>query len=97
MGVLVRRVRPKDWTPIGVEELEANAMSVVRSTENRSVVAGPGAGKTELLAQRAAYLLQTGGGGHTAADSRDQLQARRRVESRRAGAQALSSTTCRPI
>ena len=60
MGVLARRVRPKDWTPIGVEELEANAMSVVRSTENRSVIAGPGAGKTELLAQRAAYLLQTG-------------------------------------
>ena len=35
-------------------------MLVVRSTENRSVIAGPGAGKTELLAQRAAYLLQTG-------------------------------------
>ena len=61
MGVLARRVRPEDWTPIGVQELEANAMSVVRSTENRSVIAGPGAGKTELLAQRAAYLLQTGG------------------------------------
>ena len=60
MAVLARRVRPKDWTPIGVEELEANAMNVVRSTENRTVIAGPGAGKTELLAQRAAYLLQTG-------------------------------------
>ena len=60
MGVLARRVRCKDWTPIGVEELEANAIAVVRSTENRSVIAGPGAGKTELLAQRAAYLLQTG-------------------------------------
>ena len=60
MGVLARRVRPEDWTPIGVEELEANAMSVVHSTENSSVIAGPGAGKTELLAQRAAYLLQTG-------------------------------------
>ena len=60
MGVLARRVQPEDWTPIGVEKLEENAMSVVRSTESRSVVAGPGAGKTELLAQRAAYLLQTG-------------------------------------
>ena len=60
MGVLARRVPPEDWTPIGVEKLEANAMSVVRSTENSSVIAGPGAGKTELLAQRAAYLLQTG-------------------------------------
>lgn len=35
-------------------------MLVVRSGDNRSVIAGPGAGKTELLAQRAAYLLQTG-------------------------------------
>ena len=60
MSVLARRVQPDEWTPIGVEELEANAMSVVRSTENMSVIAGPGAGKTELLAQRAAYLLQTG-------------------------------------
>ncbi|MGE3832127.1 MAG: UvrD-helicase domain-containing protein [Parvibaculaceae bacterium] len=60
MSVLARRVRPEDWTPIGVDELEANAMTVVRSTGNRSVIAGPGAGKTELLAQRAAYLLQTG-------------------------------------
>jgi len=60
MGVLARRVRPEDWTPIGVDELEANALTVVRSTENRSIIAGPGAGKTELLAQRAAYLLQTG-------------------------------------
>ena len=60
MAVLTRRVRPEDWRPVGVEELEPNTMSVVRSTENRSVIAGPGAGKTELLAQRAAYLLQTG-------------------------------------
>jgi superfamily I DNA/RNA helicase len=60
MAVLARRVRPDQWSPIGVEALEANAMAVVRSTTNRSVIAGPGAGKTELLAQRAAYLLQTG-------------------------------------
>ena len=60
MGVLARRVRLEDWKPIGVEELEPNALLVVHSNENRSVIAGPGAGKTELLAQRAAYLLQTG-------------------------------------
>jgi superfamily I DNA/RNA helicase len=59
MAVLARRVRPDDWRPIGVDELEANALMVVCSTDNRSVIAGPGAGKTELLAQRAAYLLQT--------------------------------------
>lgn len=60
MAALARRVRPDDWKPIGVEALEANALKVVRSDDNRSVIAGPGAGKTELLAQRAAYLLQTG-------------------------------------
>lgn len=60
MAVLSRRVRPNDWKAVGVEALEANALEVVRSVDNRSVIAGPGAGKTELLAQRAAYLLQTG-------------------------------------
>jgi superfamily I DNA/RNA helicase len=60
MALLSRRVRPDDWKPVGVNALEANALKVVRSAENRSVIAGPGAGKTELLAQRAAYLLQTG-------------------------------------
>jgi superfamily I DNA/RNA helicase len=45
---------------VGVSRLEGNALKVVRSTGHRSVLAGPGAGKTELLAQRAAYLLQTG-------------------------------------
>ena len=60
MGVLARRQRPDEWIPIGVEELEPNAMCVVRSSVNNSIIAGPGAGKTELLAQRAAYLLQTG-------------------------------------
>lgn len=55
-----RRIGTADWRPIGVEELEANALDTVRSTNNRAVIAGPGAGKTELLAQRAAFLLQTG-------------------------------------
>ena len=32
----------------------------MRSSDHRAVIAGPGAGKTELLAQRAVYLLQTG-------------------------------------
>jgi superfamily I DNA/RNA helicase len=55
-----RRVAPDQWQPIGIDALEPNALEVVRSTNNRSVIAGPGSGKTELLAQRAAYLLQTG-------------------------------------
>lgn len=55
-----RRLKPDQWTPVGVTGLEANALDVVRSVGHRSVIAGPGAGKTELLAQRAAFLLQTG-------------------------------------
>ncbi len=54
------RVAPDLWKPKGVDELEPAALTVVRSTENALVIAGPGAGKTELLAQRACYLLETG-------------------------------------
>lgn len=60
MTLIQRRVAPDDWEPIGVDALERNALDVVRSTNNRSVIAGPGSGKTELLAQRASYLLQCG-------------------------------------
>src|SRR5688572_11084346 len=60
MSLHRRRIRPDEWIPVGIDALEANAFDVVRSVDNRSVIAGPGAGKTELLAQRAAYLLQTG-------------------------------------
>ena len=60
MAVLSKRIHPDAWVPIGVDSLEENALKVVNSVDNRSVIAGPGAGKTELLAQRAAYLLQTG-------------------------------------
>jgi len=49
-----------EWRPVGVESLEETADKVVRSMSNALVIAGPGAGKTELLAQRACYLLQTG-------------------------------------
>lgn len=52
-------VHPDDWKPADGFELEDNALVTVRSQSNYIVVAGPGAGKTELLAQRACYLLQT--------------------------------------
>ncbi len=60
MTLIRRRVPPDQWQPIGVDALEPNALEVVRSVNNRSVIAGPGSGKTELLAQRASYLLQSG-------------------------------------
>lgn len=56
-----RKVSSMDWQPIGIDEMEVGALEAVYSTGNQLVVAGPGAGKTELLAQRATFLLQTGG------------------------------------
>jgi superfamily I DNA/RNA helicase len=53
-------VRPEDWQPRGIEDLEPDAWRALRQTGSTCVVAGPGAGKTEFLAQRAAYLLETG-------------------------------------
>ncbi len=53
------RVDPETWQPTGIDDLEPAAWRAVKSTDNIIVVAGPGAGKTELLAQRACYLLQT--------------------------------------
>jgi hypothetical protein len=53
-------VRPEDWRPRGIADLEPNAWNALRRVGSTCVVAGPGAGKTEFLAQRAAYLLETG-------------------------------------
>ncbi|KLK91880.1 DNA helicase UvrD [Microvirga vignae] len=53
-------VVPDAWRPRGIADLEPNAWHVLRRQGNTCVVAGPGAGKTEFLAQRAAYLLETG-------------------------------------
>lgn len=55
-----RPVAPEAWRPRGIPNLEPNAWIALRRTESTSVVAGPGAGKSEFLAQRAAYLLETG-------------------------------------
>jgi superfamily I DNA/RNA helicase len=52
-------VNPASWTPRGVTSLEPNAWKALRAEENVCVIAGPGAGKTEFLAQRATYLLET--------------------------------------
>jgi superfamily I DNA/RNA helicase len=55
-----RLIKPEEWRASDGIRLEDAALRVVTSTDNNSVIAGPGAGKTELLAQRALYLLQTG-------------------------------------
>lgn len=47
------------WCPADGFRLESEAMDTVLNDKNTLVVAGPGAGKTELLAQRACFLLET--------------------------------------
>ncbi len=49
-----------EWTASAGIKLEGTALEVVKSMRSLSVLAGPGAGKTELLAQRANFLLTTG-------------------------------------
>jgi len=54
-------VAPDQWAPQGVESLELGAWQALRETARSvCVTAGAGAGKTEFLAQKATYLLQTG-------------------------------------
>lgn len=50
---------PDEWRPADELIIEDRAMETITSSMNFYVIAGPGAGKTELLAQRACYLLQT--------------------------------------
>ncbi|MDQ0157906.1 UvrD-helicase domain-containing protein [Robertmurraya andreesenii] len=52
-------IKEELWKPTDGIVLEEAAYQVVRSQENTLVIAGPGAGKSELLAQRASYLLET--------------------------------------
>ena len=52
-------VAPENWIPCDGVVLEDNANAAVKAKGNVLVVAGPGAGKTELLAQKASYLFQT--------------------------------------
>jgi superfamily I DNA/RNA helicase len=56
----VKFIQPDYWHPKGIDDLEPNAWQALRRRESTSVIAGPGAGKTEFLAQKAAYLLETG-------------------------------------
>lgn len=55
----MKPINVEAWTPADDMRLEENANIVAMSSDNTLVVAGPGAGKTELLAQKACFLLQT--------------------------------------
>lgn len=54
-------IPPDSWRPSSGLTLETNANKAVTSVEGCiALLAGPGAGKTETLAQRADFLLRTG-------------------------------------
>lgn len=53
------RVAPLDWRPPNGVILDPLTLAAVTSDKSAAIVAGPGAGKTELLAQRASFLLET--------------------------------------
>lgn len=55
----MRIVQPDQWNPSDSIQLENAAMETIKTTQNTLVIAGPGAGKTELLAQKAGYLFAT--------------------------------------
>ncbi|MCQ8865984.1 UvrD-helicase domain-containing protein [Vibrio splendidus] len=56
----MRFCTPESWIPKGIDELESSAWSALKDQNSVCVIAGPGAGKTEFLAQKAVYLLETG-------------------------------------
>lgn len=45
-------MRSEEWHPKGDIDLEKAALGAVKDVTNSLVIAGPGAGKTELLAQK---------------------------------------------
>lgn len=54
------QMHSRDWETVGGIVLEQEAVKALRDFDHNVVVtAGPGAGKTEFLAQKACYLLQT--------------------------------------
>lgn len=54
-------IRPDQWSPVAIELLESGARVAITALHGNSmVIANPGSGKTELLAQRADFVLRTG-------------------------------------
>ncbi len=58
-------ITPERWRPADGLKLEPNALrAATETTRSLALTAGPGAGKTEMLAQRADFLLRTGACGY---------------------------------
>ena len=54
-------ISAEQWIPADGLTLEPNAMNAAKEQEKcLALTAGPGAGKTEMLAQRADFLFRTG-------------------------------------
>src|ERR1700680_2832208 len=54
-------IQAENWRPADGLKLEPNALIAAREGDRSlALTAGPGAGKTEMLAQRADFLLRTG-------------------------------------
>ncbi|MCI1699184.1 UvrD-helicase domain-containing protein [Liquorilactobacillus nagelii] len=54
-------INKSEWIPTDGFILEDKASEAVKADGNLLVIAGPGTGKTEMLAQKANYLFETGG------------------------------------
>lgn len=52
-------IKRDDWQPVDGFLLEKSARLAIKSDKNILVIAGPGTGKTEMLAQKANYLFET--------------------------------------
>lgn len=49
-------ITPAQWSPVAIEMLEPGAKAAITAVHGNSIViANPGSGKTELLAQRADF------------------------------------------
>ena len=56
---MVNIVRNDEWVPRGDVILDVGALEAIKDVNNSLVIAGPGAGKTELLTQKLDYLFST--------------------------------------
>ncbi|WP_261698103.1 UvrD-helicase domain-containing protein [Staphylococcus equorum] len=54
------RILEHEWKPSDDVTLEDSALHAIRASSHVAIAAGPGAGKTELLAHKAGYLIETG-------------------------------------